>query len=193
MDADIGKKTFECSHGATKYGGFRSLIYNERLIDILRALQGPTVRYTQHSDLHAHRAGGHPVPGSTPGGWHCDSACRDFNGEPDWDETVDPYKVTRMAFYFQSYAESHSSLAVIPGSHRPEKRLCGIDHHLWRWIFTAEYYIKRLLRKTGLIGEPCFYNPCVLQRTPILSRPRGFMECLRSAHGQSSCSSNDGE
>jgi ectoine hydroxylase-related dioxygenase (phytanoyl-CoA dioxygenase family) len=175
-DADVGKKTFECPDGATKHRAFWPLIYNERLIELLRTLLGPTVRYTQHSDLHAHRAGPPAVPGGTPGGWHRDSACRDFSIGPDWDESVDPYKVTRVAVYLQSYAESLSSLGVIPGSHRFEKRLSGIDHHLWRRIFTAEYRTKQLLWKTGLTDEPYFYNLAMLQRTDpkqrsIFSRP----------------------
>lgn len=175
-DADVGRKTFECPDGASKHRAFWPLVYHERLVMVLRELLGPTVRYTQHSDLHAHRAGPRPVPGSTPGAWHRDSACRDFNVGPDWDESVDPYKVTRVAIYLQSYAESGSSLAVIPGSHRFEKRLSGLDHHFWRRVFSFEYRAQALLWKAGLADEPYHYNAFMLQRTDpkqrsIFSRP----------------------
>jgi ectoine hydroxylase-related dioxygenase (phytanoyl-CoA dioxygenase family) len=175
-DADFGKKMFECADGVTKHRAFWPLIYHDRLIEVLRDLLGPTLRYTQHSDLHAHRTADRPMPRGAPGGWHRDSACRDFNIGPDWDESVEPYKVTRVATYLQSYAESHSSLGVIPGSHRFERRLSGNDRRLWLRIFAAEYRAKQLLWKMGLADEPYFYHPYFQQRTDsnqplIISRP----------------------
>jgi hypothetical protein len=164
-DEDFGKKLFECADGVTKNRQFWPLIYDERLLKILRGLLGPTVRYTQHSDLHAHRSADRPEPGGSPGGWHRDSACRDFNIGPDWDESVVPYRVTRVAFYLQTYAESHASLGVLPGSHRFERRLTGNDRRLWKRVFGAEYRVKRLLWKWGLIDEPHYYHPLYQQRT----------------------------
>ena len=175
-DEDFGKKMFECADGVTKNRPFWPLIYDERLLKILHGLLGPTVRYTQHSDLHAHRTADRPVPRGSPGGWHRDSACRDFNIGPDWDESSAPYQVTRVAFYLQSYAESHASLGVIPGSHRFERRLSGNDRRLWLRVFAAEYRVKQILWKMGLADEPYFYHPFMQQRTdpeqPLLfSRP----------------------
>ena len=91
----------------------------------LRELLGPTARYTQHSDLHAHRGGV---------GWHRDSACRTFGEGPDWDESHEPYQVVRVAIYLQTYAESHSALGVIPGSHRYEKAVGGREAEVWRRV-----------------------------------------------------------
>ena len=175
-DADFGKKMFECADGVTKHRAFWPLIYHDRLIEVLHNLLGPTVRYTQHSDLHAHRTADRPMPRGVPGGWHRDSACRDFKVGPDWDESVEPYKVTRVAIYLQNYAESHSSLGVIPGSHRFERRLSGNDRRLWLRVFAAEYRVKQLLWKMGLADEPYFYHPYFQQRTDpkqplIFSRP----------------------
>lgn len=122
-DADYGTQRFECPDGVSKNRPFWPLIDHPRLIPVIREILGPTARYTQHSDLHAHRGGV---------GWHRDSACRAFGVGPDWDELRDPYQVARVAIYLQSYAESHSSLGVIPGSHRYEMPLYGREAKVWR-------------------------------------------------------------
>jgi hypothetical protein len=129
-DADFGKKLFGCADGVSKNRQFWPLIDHPRLIPAVRELLGPTARYTQHSDLHAHRGGV---------GWHRDSACRNFGEGPDWDESQDPYQVVRVAIYLQTYAESHSSLGVIPGSHRYEQLIWGREAAFWRrWIALRE-------------------------------------------------------
>ena len=175
-DQEFGKKMFECSDGVTKNRAFWPLIYDERLLKVLRDLLGPTLRYTQHSDLHAHRTADRPTPRGVPGGWHRDSACRDYNIGPDWDESRAPYQVTRVAFYLQTYAESHASLGVIPGSHRFERRLSGNDRRLWLRVFGSEYWIKRMLWRAGFLDEPFYYHPMFQQRTDpnqplVFSRP----------------------
>ena len=130
-DAEFGKRQFECPDGVTQNRQFWPLIDHPKLFTVIRELLGPTARYTQHSDLHAHRAG---VV------WHRDSACRTFGVGPDWDEVQEPYQVLRVAIYLQSYAESHSSLGVIPGSHRYEEGMWGRDAAFWRrWIALREF------------------------------------------------------
>ena len=121
-DADFGKKRLECADGVSKNRPFWPLIDHPKLIPTIRELLGPTARYTQHSDLHAHRGGV---------AWHRDSACRAFGVGPDWDESLEPYQVLRVAIYLQTYAESHSSLGVIPGSHRYEEKVAGAEEKLW--------------------------------------------------------------
>ena len=69
VTTDFGKKRFECPDGVSKNRQFWPLIDHPKLIPAIRELLGPTARYTQHSDLHAHRGGV---------GWHRDSACRTF-------------------------------------------------------------------------------------------------------------------
>ncbi len=54
----------------------------------------------------------------------------------DWDESHDPYQVVRVAIYLQSYAESHSSLGVIPGSHRYEREVGGRERAIWQRLLT---------------------------------------------------------
>jgi hypothetical protein len=174
-DEDYGKKVFTCPDGITQNRPFWPLIYGERLVETVRTLLGPTVRYTQHSDLHAHVAS--PAPDHRwIGGWHRDSACRDFNIGPDWDESLAPYRIIRVAIYLQTYAESHSSLGVVPGSHRFEQKLSGNAHRFWTCVLGAEYRIKRTLWRMGLREEPYYYHPWFQHwtrppRWPILSRP----------------------
>ncbi len=124
-DADFGNKRFECPDGVSRNRQFWPLIDHPKLVSALREMLGPTARYTQHSDLHAHRGGV---------GWHRDSACRTFGEGPDWDESHDPYQVLRVAIYLQTYAESHSALGVIPGSHRYEKPVGGREAAIWRRV-----------------------------------------------------------
>jgi hypothetical protein len=100
--------------GVTTTPDFWPLIFDPRLLEAVHAVIGPDARYTQHSDLHVNR--GAP-------GWHRDSAHRRFGQGPDWDESRTPYKIARVAIYLQSYAESHSALGIIPGSHRKESLL----------------------------------------------------------------------
>jgi ectoine hydroxylase-related dioxygenase (phytanoyl-CoA dioxygenase family) len=122
-DADFGNKRFECADGVSRNRQFWPLIDHPNLIPAVQELLGPAARYTQHSDLHAHRGGV---------GWHRDSACRSFGEGPDWDESQEPYQVMRVAIYLQTYAESHSSLGVIPGSHRYERLIGGREAPIWR-------------------------------------------------------------
>jgi hypothetical protein len=174
-DEDFGKKVYACPDGVTLHRPFWPLITHEPLLKAIRTLLGPTVRYTQHSDLHAHRACEPPSRNSI-GGWHRDSACRDFNVGPDWDESIEPYQIVRVAFYLQTYAESHSSLGVVPGSHRFEQKLDGNAYRLWKRVLGAEHRVKQALWRMGLAEEPYYYHPWFFHRTkparwPLLSRP----------------------
>jgi ectoine hydroxylase-related dioxygenase (phytanoyl-CoA dioxygenase family) len=175
-DEDFGKKVFACPDGITQNQAFWPLVYHPRLLDVVRAILSPAVRYTQHSDLHTHRGGEAAAPGKSIGGWHRDSACRDFNVGPDWDESKNPYHIVRVAIYLQRYAESHSALGVVPGSHRFEQTLTGNDRRFWVRVLGAEYRIKRALWRMGLGEEPYYYHPWFQHRTrptrwPILTRP----------------------
>jgi hypothetical protein len=175
FDDDFGSRVFTCPDGITQNRAFWPLIYHPRLLDAIRSLGGPTVRYTQHSDIHVNYAG--RAPDRTDiGGWHRDCACRDFNVGPDWDESLGPYRVIRVAIYLQSYAESRSALGVVPGSHRFERKLAGNDRRLWTRLLGAEYRTRRVLSRMGLAEEPYYYHPWFHHRTfparwPILFRP----------------------
>lgn len=156
-DAEFGKEVFECPDGVSKHRQFWPLIFNEELIAKVRDILGPTARYTQHSDLHAHRTGG----------WHRDSACRAFGVGADWDESRAPYLVTRVAIYLQSFAESKSWLGVIPGSHRFERRLTDEEWARWEPRFRREFRLKKWMHRLGLGPEPKFpERPWVMWTDP---------------------------
>ncbi len=160
VDADFGKRLFECADGISKNRPFWPLIDHPKLVRVIRELLGRTARYTQHSDLHAHRGGL---------SWHRDSACRTFGVGSDWDESKAPYGVVRVAIYLQTYAESHSSLGVIPGSHRHEEKLAGAEAAFWRGLIAMrEIAASRWSRLTR--GEHLPYE--MRMRKVIRTRPR---------------------
>jgi hypothetical protein len=159
-DSDYGKRLFECPDGISKNRQFWPLIDHPKLIRVIRELLGPTACYTQHSDIHAHRGGL---------SWHRDSACRSFGVGPDWDESKAPYQVVRVAIYLQTYAESHSSLGVIPGSHRHEDTLTGAEAAFWRRLIALrEIATSRWVRL--IRGEPLPHE--MRMRKVIRTRPR---------------------
>jgi hypothetical protein len=144
-DADCGSKVFECPDGVSKHQVFWPLIHNERLVATIRELVGPDARYTQHSDLHAHRGGVN---------WHRDSACRKFGVGDDWDESRAPYNVLRVAIYLQTFEESKSSLGVVPGSHRFEQRLTDQQWAEWQKTFLKKYRVATWKHRFGLGPKP---------------------------------------
>jgi len=149
-DADYGSKVFECPDGVSKNRAFWPIIDHPKLLRVVRELLGPTARYTQHSDLHAHRGGL---------GWHRDSACRTFGVGPDWDESASPYQVTRVAIYLQRFSESRSLLGVIPGSHRFEQMLTDDQWTFWKTFLEREYRIERWLSRLTLGKRPLAPRP----------------------------------
>jgi hypothetical protein len=110
------RSTWTKPDGITTEPAFWPLIFDERLMSLVRAVLGPNARYTQHSDLHVHYGAA---------GWHRDSADREYGVGRDWDETRAPYAVARVAIYLQPYEQSRSRLGVIPGSHRREPRFAN--------------------------------------------------------------------
>lgn len=157
-DTDFLTRVFECPDGVSKNREFWDLIWNQSLLSTLREILGSNVRYTQHSDLHAHRTGG----------WHRDCACRKYNVGPDWDETVDPYKVVRVAIYLQSFAESGSSLGVVPGSNRFERQLTDSEWRRWVVHYQKASLWQRVKRKLGLWKTPALPERCMTMWTDPL-------------------------
>ncbi len=126
-NADIDASTHTLPDGVTKTPEFWPLIFNERLVGTIRALLGDDIRYTQHSDLHINLGAGK---------FHRDSAYRDFGVGPDWDEDQAPYRIVRVAIYLSDYADSKSSLLVLPGTHQRESRLNRLELRFWNELRT---------------------------------------------------------
>ena len=125
--------TYALADGVTAREQFWPVIFNTKLIKVIRSLIGQDVRYTQHSDLHINLPGGR---------WHRDNACREYGVGPDWDESNEPYSVVRVAIYLSEYSESNSSLVVLPGSHKRESKINRAEYVLWNQFRT-------FLRKHG--------------------------------------------
>ncbi len=134
---DDKKRTphFQCPNGVSTNREFWPLIWHPNLLSSVREIFGDDIRYTQHSDLHVHRG---------EIGWHRDSADRTYGVGEDWDETNQKYQVARIAIYLQSYAESNSSLVVIPGSHQREYSLSPLEKKVWNRL----YFPQRVISKT---------------------------------------------
>ncbi|HYW31073.1 MAG TPA: phytanoyl-CoA dioxygenase family protein [Gemmatimonas sp.] len=95
--------------GVTRYAPFWDLITHERLLQIVRTLLGPDIRFLQHTDLHV---------GFSSFNWHRDSVSRSLGVGPDWDEREAPYRIVRVGIYLQSTGGSFR-LGMVPGTHRP--------------------------------------------------------------------------
>tara|TARA_Y100000590_G_scaffold437643_1_gene559501 strand:- start:3559 stop:4398 length:840 start_codon:yes stop_codon:yes gene_type:complete len=122
---DISYRTYALADGVTKKSEFWPIIFNEKLLSTIRGLIGHNIRYVQHSDLHINLGGGR---------YHRDSCCRKFGTEPDWDESVEPYKIVRVAIYLSDYKDSGSSLELLPSSHKRESWLNQIEYTIWNKI-----------------------------------------------------------
>src|SRR5215813_2044963 len=93
--------------GVTQTRGFWPLIFNEKLISVVRELIGPNIRFIQHNDLHV---------GFSSLNWHRDSVSRKLGAGGDWDET-EPYRIVRVGFYLQPRGSAFR-LGLLPGTHR---------------------------------------------------------------------------
>src|SRR5262249_7519189 len=93
--------------GVTQTRCFWPLIFNWKLLSIVRELIGPDIRFLQHNDLHV---------GFSSLNWHRDSASRKLGEGGDWDET-EPYRIVRVGFYLQPRNVSSFQLGLLPGTH----------------------------------------------------------------------------
>jgi hypothetical protein len=94
--------------GLTQTRAFWPLIFNEKLLGIVREFIGPEIRFLQHNDFHV---------GFSSFNWHRDSVSRKLGEGRDWDET-EPYRIVRIGFYLQPRAASSFKLGLVPGTHR---------------------------------------------------------------------------
>jgi ectoine hydroxylase-related dioxygenase (phytanoyl-CoA dioxygenase family) len=95
--------------GVTKRREFWPLVLNPALLGVVRDVLGDGVRYLQHSDLHV---------GFSAVTFHRDSVNRSYGTGPDWDESVEPYRLVRVGLYLQRFNESGFALGLVPGSQR---------------------------------------------------------------------------
>jgi ectoine hydroxylase-related dioxygenase (phytanoyl-CoA dioxygenase family) len=129
-----GGSSWTLPDGVAKSRDFWPIIFNERLLEIVRNIVDPDVRFLQHNDIHV---------GFSAISWHRDSVNREYGVGPDWDETDTPYKLVRCGIYLQTFAESNSRLGFIPGSHKPPvgsvSRSTKFNERKLKWLGAANY------------------------------------------------------
>jgi hypothetical protein len=173
----------------TQTRAFWPLIFNEKLLNIVRELIGSEIRFIQHNDLHV---------GFSSFNWHRDSVSRKLGEGPDWDE-VTPYRIVRVGFYLQPRSTPSFQLGLLPGTHlapspseiRERRRLEAMTGSvsLFRRILsgtnsspdTAEW-----LRPAA--GDAVIFDPRVLHTG---SRTTGPKYSIFLAYGAPNCHSLD--
>lgn len=106
---DKKKASWTIPDGVIQYPEFWDTIFNQQLLDKVREVLGPDIRFLQHNDLHL---------GYSSFAWHRDGINRSYGSDlPDWDEEQEPYELVRCGFYLQPES-SGFHLGVLPGSHR---------------------------------------------------------------------------
>ena len=130
---DINFRTFVEPDGVTKNKKFWKIIFNKKILSVIRSIIGKDICYTQHSDLHINLGAGK---------YHRDNAFRLFKNGPDWYEEKQKYKVLRIAIYLSDYKTSGSSLIVFPNSNKKETFLTKIEMRFWNYL--RFFWSKRL-------------------------------------------------
>jgi hypothetical protein len=97
--------------GVHRCRAFWPLLFTPRIVEAVREVLGPAIRYLPHNDLHV---------GFSSAGWHRDSVSRSLGTGSDWDETRESYRIARVGVYLHRYEESGFKLGLIPGTHRPD-------------------------------------------------------------------------
>jgi hypothetical protein len=116
--ADDKKQKWTLPDGVNRNEPFWPVLFNPNLLEAVREVLGPDVRYLPHNDLHV---------GFSSFGWHRDNVNRTAGIGPDWDETREPYRLARVGLYLHHFADSGFKLGLIKGSHRPDLHLTQ-DH-----------------------------------------------------------------
>jgi len=107
------KEKWTLPDGMAQQSAFWNVTFNEKMLENVRLLLGPNIKFLQHNDLHV---------GFSSFTWHRDSVCRSFGNGPDWDESETPYQIVRVGIYLQDGAGGFR-LGMVPDSHRPDRYL----------------------------------------------------------------------
>ena len=121
--------------GLTQTECFWPLIFNERLLAVVRALIGDDIRFLQHNDLHVNFSSYN---------WHRDSVCRTLSEGPDWDET-EPYRIVRVGLYLQPRNAAAFQLGLLPGTHRLPSRPHGQSRQRLENMTRTMNFLRRMV------------------------------------------------
>jgi hypothetical protein len=93
--------------GVTQAQRFWPIIFNEKLLGVVRELIGTDIRFLQHNDLHV---------GFSSLNWHRDSVSRKLGEGADWNQN-EPYRIVRVGVYLHPRELSCFQLGMLPGTH----------------------------------------------------------------------------
>jgi len=144
------KVTWLLADGPNKCPEWWPLITHDRILNLMREIIGPKIRYLRTSDLHLN---------NVRRIWHRDSPSRQFGIGSDFDESQEKYHVYRVGIYLQSYQESGSALGLLPGTHHREPSFMRAELRFWdriRWLLRKDYLIAPLfgVRPVWIKTEP---------------------------------------
>src|SRR5262249_27841300 len=166
--------------GVTQSRCFWPLIFNEKLLAIVREVIGADIRFLQHNDLHV---------GFSSLNWHRDSVSRKPGEGRDWDET-EPYHIVRVGFYLQPRGSAFR-LGLLPGTHQkpssskaPERRrleaMTGTASLLQRIVFGKNRSARTAEWLSPAAGDAVIFDPRVLHTG---SRTNGSKHSIFLAYG----------
>ena len=110
--------------GVCKTPDLWSLIVNERLLEAVRTLLGPDIRFLHHNDLHV---------GYSKIDWHRDNVTRSIGLGPDWDEANETIPTGQSRDLSAKLCREPIPLGFIKGSHRLDK-----NTSLWKRKFAEK-------------------------------------------------------
>lgn len=165
---------FNLPDGVVKRKAFWPLITHPPLLDTLRSVVDPNIKFLQHNDLHV---------GFSAISWHRDNINRKYGVGSDWKLGAEPYKLVRLGIYLQSYEESHFRLGFIPGSHRPPQGEVSFSRRLTEqklaWIGAASYLSVKMQERASNAewiatnpGDAILFDPRVLHSGSYIQGPK---------------------
>jgi hypothetical protein len=169
-----GTRGWTLPDGVSKVRDFWPLITHPGLLAATRDILGADVRYLQHSDLHV---------GFSAVTWHRDAVNRQFGRGPDWDESIEPYRLVRVGLYLQSFEESRFALRLVPGSHRlaspaAPADLADIERHTAAWaqavalVSGHDPVARHAVTLETQPGDAVLFDPRVLHAGTAIEGPK---------------------
>jgi len=168
--ASAGLTGWTVPDGVTRHEEFWDLLFQERLLESVRAILGTETKFLQHTDLHV---------GFSSFNWHRDSVARHYGVGPDWDESIDPYRIVRVGLYLQSAEDNGFRLGLIPGTHRIPRhdeayarrrieRTAGTAGHLYRVLRGRNPEPPTAVWVSAAAGDAVIFDPRVIHTgTPV--------------------------
>lgn len=116
---------WDCEHAISLDPVYWWLLSHPRLGAVLRQLLGG------EELVYAERSQSKVWIACASTGAHRDCIEQRFGEGVEWDESTEPYRIANIAIYLQPVIEGFQ-WGAIPGSHRHEQRLKGLERWFWR-------------------------------------------------------------